>query len=133
VAFAVELERWSRKSVEGKRCVLCPLIESFAVDFVALAETAARYSGEASALAVRVGILALESQPLVAVDHRRYGPGHFSQELEIVEGSRQLGSLRELETELPSSADAGTLHHVAKELSTDLLNQFGVQRLSVLS
>jgi hypothetical protein len=132
VAFAVALEGWFAPTNTDQHDVFSPLVQSFAVDFVALVETYARRVGAQAPFAFRLALgRADESKPYGAIDRWRAG-GFVGSNMEPIDGSRRVRHVVPAEGEVPVAAEVDVLRGVASAAAADVLNQFGVAQLLIL-
>ncbi len=132
VGFAVALEGWFPATDADQHDVFSPLVESFAVDFVALAEKYARHVAAQTLFAFRLALgRADESRPYGAIDRWRAG-GFVGSNMEPIDGSRRVRRVVPAEGEVPVAADVDLLRGVARAAAADILNQLGVARLLIL-
>ncbi|GAA3832447.1 hypothetical protein GCM10022226_62090 [Sphaerisporangium flaviroseum] len=133
VVLAAALEGWYGSRVEGSNFVPTPVVESFAADFIALAETYARHLGSQNALAARVDLVRddVAGWPFTAISDRLI-QGHSTGQYRPPHGARTVRRFQPLATEIPSAAAVDTLRAVARGLAEDVLHQFGVANLAFL-
>lgn len=132
IVFAVALEGWLQQVLEDQHQLYCPLVESFTVDFVALAETYARHVGGQMPMSFRLDLCRRDpARPVGAVDRGRYG-SMVTDTLEQVRGSRNVRRFVPVVGEVPVATNADALRDTACAVAMDVLHQFGVARLVVL-
>lgn len=132
VVFAAALEGWYQQFIEDQYQVPCSLVESFAADFVALVETYGRHIGEHVSLPFRLELRREnDDRAFGAISPANYG-GFVSSHLEQVPGSRSVRRFVPVVGEVPPVADSDMLRDAARTAATDVLHQFGVDRLMLL-
>jgi hypothetical protein len=133
VVFAVQVDGWGHeKPVPDFHKILCPVVENFAAEFAALAETYVRRSGSVGPVDYRCDLLTDEELPLQAFDLRRLGGGFVASGYEMVEGSWSVGKFASVTGELPADGEVADLLAAARTIATDVVNQFGIGRLHLL-
>lgn len=133
VALAVGLGGWYGSPPVDHHEVFAPMVENFAADFVALAETYLRQLGGEGTMAYRVDLRRSDDRPMFAVTNERGSFGGIGQELNRIPGSRAVRRFTPLVGEVPVGVEIDQLRPVAVELASDVLHQFGVGRLSLFS
>ncbi|MFF5219486.1 helix-turn-helix domain-containing protein [Micromonospora sp. NPDC000442] len=129
VVFACALEGWFQPVLPDKHHVHRPLVESFAADFAALAETYALRMGGLGSLSYRLDLSRQDpARPLTAVDYERYGP-MVSSHMALISGSREVRRFIPVVGEMPTAGGMETLRDTARTAAADVLHQFGVGHL----
>jgi schlafen family protein len=131
LVLAVALEGWRPPIVEGVHQVICPMVESFAADFVALVESFGIRSVGYAPMSYQVDLCRSDDLPYEAIDRVHMG-GFATSMQEVVPGSRRVRSLTPIMGEVPLTGDLDGLRDVATDVATGVLHQFGVERLTLL-
>lgn len=131
IGFAIALEGWFRPIVEGKHEVVCPLVESACLDFIATVEAYCRFRGETVPASYQIDLVSQDDADFVAVDLERYGAANTGK-YAVVQGSRALRRLTAVSGEVPVAFDIDTLRSAARTAALDVLRQFGVPQTSVI-
>lgn len=132
VSFAVTLAWPPSQLPDQVHQVFTPLVESFATDFVALAETHGVRTGVQTPMSYQVELRRPDDLPYAAADHGRYPGGVFTNEIETVRGSRYVRRFTPVMGQVPVSGDLSALQDAARTVASEVLHQFGVDRLLLL-
>lgn len=133
VVFAVQVDGWGHEEpVPGVYKILCGIVENFAPEFVALAETYARRFASAAPMDYRCDMLTAEQHPFQAFDLRRLGGGYVANGYSMVEGSWTVPNFTATTGEIPTDGDRDGLLASARTIASDVVNQFGIERLHLL-
>jgi hypothetical protein len=130
VALAAAVGGWMQSVHSDADNVPARLIESFAIEFVALIQaSASRGLVGRTPYAVRVDFLRQnQAVPIVLIDNVRVA-GMTLSTSEVVAGSRRLRMIRPVLVDVFAPAEDAALLASAREIATDVLSQFGVSRL----
>ena len=131
VVVAVATEGWYAPLVEGVHHIIGPMVESFAVDFVSMAESYGIRSGGQTQMSYQVDLHRPDDLPYAAFDRHRVG-GVVLSTYELVPGSRYVRQFTPVMGEVSLAGDVDGLRGAAQTLATDVIHQFGVQRLTLL-
>lgn len=133
VVLAAQVDGWGREE-PNPDCynVLCPVVESFAVDFAALAEAYALHLGGQIPMTHRCDLLKTKDLPFQALDLHRFGSGLTTGNYEPVSGAWMVHRFLPITGEIPIAAETADLHAAAQVIALDVVNQFGVSRLHLL-
>lgn len=130
--FAVNVDdSWIPGSVtglDGTTIVPIHLVETALVDALAVAVAHSRHLGNTGILQVRAELRQPLDGPradfLGAVENRQGAVG-------LVRGSRMIRRVIPVEAEVRADADVASLRTAVRQLAEDVLQQFGVQRVSI--
>jgi hypothetical protein len=128
VVIAVAVEGWYAPLVEGVHHIICPMVESFAVDFVSMAESYGIRCGAQTPMSYRVDIHRHGELPYAALDRHRVG-GIVLSTHELVAGSRYVRQFTPVMGEVPLAGDLEGLRAAARTLTTDVILQRALGRL----
>jgi hypothetical protein len=130
VTLAAAVGGWMQPVHSDADNVPARLIESFAIEFVALIQaSASRDLVDRTPYAVRVDFLRQnQAVPIVLIDNVRVA-GMTLSTSEVVAGSRRLMMIRPVLVDIFAPVEDAALMGYAREIATDVLSQFGVSRL----
>lgn len=131
IVFATTVDGWRTSEVKGVHRVFCPVIENFAVDFTAMVESHGIRTGGQGSTSYRLELRRCDEMPYEATDVMRLGGGHASNLEEVVGGSRHVYGFTPITGEIPLAGDVDGLRDAARGISTGVLHQFGVDRLTL--
>ena len=133
VVLAAQVDGWGREEPKPDHYkVLCPVVESFAVDFTALAEAYALHLGGQIPMTYRCDMLKTKDLPFQALDLHRFGSGFTTGDYEPVSGSWMVHRFLPVTGEIPINAETADLRAAAQAITLDIVNQFGISRLHLL-
>ena len=130
-ALAVATTPWTARTTFDNVCpVPTRMVQSALAEAVALTTTHARRRGHSGQLLVQVDLLQGSGHPLAAVDNH-LGNGFYVETMQIVPGTRTLFRITPVRTEVAADAEPEVLRTAVRQLSEDLLHQFGVQEIAI--
>jgi hypothetical protein len=131
-ATAIGISRWcAPERFDDFQAVPTRIVESALTDGIAIGAAHGRnrtHSGRVLVTATLYG--GTPGLPFGAVDNR-VGGGYFSQTMSLVPYSRSPRTITPVQAEFATGADAEALRAAARQLSEDLLHQFGIQNLMI--
>jgi hypothetical protein len=131
VSLAAAINGWYDNPVEECAPVLIPLVETFVLDMVGLTLAYSSARGVTSAYACKVDIVRSDDRPLAAVDNVR-AAGMVLSSFEQPSWSRNVQRFLPVVSDLPAPGDMPSALAAAREISTDVLSQFGIPNLRLL-
>lgn len=132
VVFASALEGWYPQAVEGKHSVPAMLVEAFAVEVVALLESATQTLGHGPSYSFKVDLVRPGGQkPFALVDNYRVG-GYVVNSLEQPAWSRTVRQFTPVLGEHLALGGAEMQKVGASALALDIVHQFGVKDLHII-
>jgi hypothetical protein len=133
IGFAAALEGWYEPLFTDRHHVPDTLVESFAVDLVTLADAYGRQMLEQLPFAVRVDLVRADTvKPFALIGRQRYGSA-LAADVTQLHGTRTVRRLVLVLSEIPILATHDDLREAARSLAEDVLHQFGLDSLSLLS
>lgn len=132
LSFASAATGWFRHVSEDRHDFIPGLVQSFLIDLVALIDEAGRALSAEGPYGFRVVLGQAEDKPFGVVDNWR-GGGWVTRDLEPARGSKSVRRFTPVDGEVSLGADPAALKAVARAAAADLLNQFGVSDLRILS
>lgn len=129
--LAIAATAWTSRTTFDKVCpVPTRMVQSALAEAVALTTTHARRRGHSGQLLVQADLLQGLRYPFAAVDNH-LGNGFYVETMQIIPDTRTPLQITSVQTEVAADAKPETLRTAARQLSEDLLHQFGVQEIAI--